>query len=578
MSATKRNRNSDVNNKASGSKKRVRDENIENTFCDYDTDDISDFSDSSSSFSTNDASDIQSDSDDDNENIVTSEWANAGNERCPFQFIGDSGVKFTVDNKEQPMEYFEHFFDDEVIELIVEETNRFAKQYLDATLDALPAYSRMRQWHDTSVDEIKMFIGLLILQGVDSKCETAMYFSKRESISCPFYAKVISGRRFLLIMKCLHFADNNQINNTPGAVGRKLAKIKRLQDMLLGNFMRNYIPEKDISVDESLLGWKGRLSWVQYIPTKRKRFGMKYYELCESDSGYMWNFLVYTGKDTIYNEKYNDLQATAKIVFSLCDQLLHKGYCLYIDNFYTSPDLAKNLLERETDCIGTLRLNRKGVPAIIKDKKLKKGEVVAAFKNKIMVLKWKDKKDVTMLSTIHDNTIVDVVSRRGAANKKPKVIQDYNTHMGGVDLSDNLLSNYSTARNRMKKYYKKMFRHLLDISVLNAFIIYKKGGGQKTRLNFIIMLGENLISTYRPNVQKASSSGGRSNRLIEKPSRLIGRHFPENCPPSEKKTRPQRKCAQCQKNNKRKESSYWCSECNVGLCVTPCFKLWHTKQ
>ena len=72
-----------------------------------------------------------------------------------------------------------------------------------------------------------------------------------------------------------------------------------------------------------------------------------------------------------------------------------------------------------------------------------------------MVLKWKDKRDVTVLSTIHDNSMVKTVSRRGLETKKPKVIVDYDANIGGVDLSDGLLCHYTTARLRMKKFYLK---------------------------------------------------------------------------------------------------------------------------
>ena len=71
---------------------------------------------------------------------------------------------------------------------------------------------------------------------------------------------------------------------------------------------------------------------------------------------------------------------------------------------------------------------------------------------------------------IQDAAFINTTSRRGRERRKPKAIADYNEHIGGIDLSDNLLSHFSTARNRMKKFYWKIFRHLLDISVLNAFI------------------------------------------------------------------------------------------------------------
>jgi len=55
----------------------------------------------------------------------------------------------------------------------------------------------------------------------------------------------------------------------------------------------------------------------------------------------------------------------------------------------------------KTDCVGTLHLSRKDVPLRVKEKKLKKGELVAQHSGPVYVLKWKDKKDVTMISTYH---------------------------------------------------------------------------------------------------------------------------------------------------------------------------------
>ena len=56
----------------------------------------------------------------------------------------------------------------------------------------------------------------------------------------------------------------------PNAAGRKFTKIQPLVELLLPRFRNNYIPKKNIVIDESLLGWKGKLSFVQYILTKRK--------------------------------------------------------------------------------------------------------------------------------------------------------------------------------------------------------------------------------------------------------------------------------------------------------------------
>nr|CAH7726170.1 unnamed protein product [Callosobruchus chinensis] len=317
-----------------------------------------------------------------------------------------------------------------------------------------------------------------------------MYFTRRESIETPFFGKIMRESRFRLLHKFLHLADNNLIDDDPEI--RKLFKVKPVLDHLQRKFMSVYIPGKNISVDESLIGWKGRLSWKQYIPSKRKRFGIKLFMLCESSTGYIYNFIVYTGASTNYGPKYNDEPVASRIVLSLADSLLNKGHCLFLDNFYSSPDLAQKLAGQRTDCVGTMRINRKGIPVEIKAKKLEKGESIAMFTKKQMIMKWKDKKDVIMISSIHDNKIVEI-EKRGKIIKKPEVVLSYNKDMGGVDLSDNFLHFYSLDRTHLKKYYKKIFFHLLNITILNTYILYKQSGGKKTRLNFTIELAEELI-------------------------------------------------------------------------------------
>ena len=104
---------------------------------------------------------------------------------------------------------------------------------------------------------------------------------------------------------------------------------------------------------------------------------MKSFALCESDTGYIWNCFLYTGKETTDGfatelASYN-YQAT-KIVLTLMDNLLEDGYHLYVDNWYTSYELCKVLLDYNTDCIGTLQINRKKLPPDIKNAKRVKSQ------------------------------------------------------------------------------------------------------------------------------------------------------------------------------------------------------------
>jgi hypothetical protein len=100
--------------------------------------------------------------------------------------------------------------------------------------------------------------------------------------------------------------------------------------------------------------------------------------------------------------------------------------------------------------LGSLHHKRKGVPAEIKKAKMKKGEHVPIFKDKLMTMKWKDKEDICLVNTTHDGKMVSA-RVRGKNIMKLKVAADYNSRMGGVNLSDAYPVHYHSIRKRQKK-------------------------------------------------------------------------------------------------------------------------------
>ena len=57
-----------------------------------------------------------------------------------------------------------------------------------------------------------------------------------------------------------------------------------------------------------------------------------------------------------------------------------------------------------------------------------------------MIMKWKDKRDVVLFSTFHDDSMEDVTTRQGVI-QKPSVVSDYNKNMGGVERNDGQLQS-----------------------------------------------------------------------------------------------------------------------------------------
>lgn len=493
----------------------------------------------------------------------------------PFHFTAVPGILADFDNERGILQYFEHFFNNEIIGIICTETNRYADNYISA-------HARAKPFAELTPNELKVYFALVMLQGVVNKPEVEQFWSKNPMIVTPFFPQTMAWRRFKQIKQYLHFSNNAEYdpNNHPQP---KLNKIWPVYDKLNTIFKTTVIPDKYITIDESLLLYKGRLSWMQYIPLKRARFGIKSYMLCESKSGYVYNTIIYTGKGTIQNVDGDELAVSTQVVLALIEDLLGKGYCLTVDNFYTSPQLAEILISQKTDIYGTVKPNRKEMPyglkkTELKRRKMKKGDVVGYQKGKMTVMAWQDKKVVTLLSTVHSTKMLEV-QKRGETKLRPECVVAYNDTMGGVDRVDQHLANYSSTRKRGKKYYKKIFFHLLDLAFWNSFILYKKSGGQLSSLLYRLSVIENIIGSYHSDSMKPKS--GRPSQTMN-PLRLTERHFLDYIPITGKKSNPTRQCAVCSRvrdvNGKkiRRESRFYCPDCDVGLCVAPCFRVYHT--
>ncbi|XP_064598403.1 piggyBac transposable element-derived protein 4-like [Liolophura sinensis] len=326
-----------------------------------------------------------------------------------------------------------------------------------------------------------------------------------------------------------------------------------------------------------MVPWKGRLSFKQYLPNKPDRFELKLYVLCEGNSGYISRYEVYTGKNYTPNPGADEDEQSQghsyNVVMGLlkkCD-FLNKGYNLYTDNYYTSPRLFQDLHASATNAVVTVRMNRKEMPIAIKNAKLKKGEAIFRQRDSIVALKWKDKRDVAMLSTKHWPTFTITEKRERSTGDLiviPTCILEYNKYMGGLDRADQL-SKYYTITRKCIKWWKKLAMHIINMVVTNAYLLYvKMSPNPVSHYDFRKDLVRELIARHSSRI---SRKGRRSVGDVER--RLTERHFPSLIPAQEgaKNQRPCRKCVVCNRNNgkrhcspgvvrKRKETRYWCAD------------------
>ena len=127
-----------------------------------------------------------------------------------------------------------------------------------------------------------------------------------------------------------------------GHIWRTTKSVQKLSYNYTPKFI---IPDVIPSVDALLTLGKGCLSFKQYLSLNSSHFGSKTFKLYKSHPGYLWSFIVYTGKETILNTLLisKDMPESTAIVLKFSAHQLHKGYTLWMDNYYKSPAVAKFL-------------------------------------------------------------------------------------------------------------------------------------------------------------------------------------------------------------------------------------------
>ena len=289
----------------------------------------------------------------------------------------------------------------------------------------------------------------------------------------------------------------------------------------------------------------------------------------------MWNWELYTGRGP-----QSEVGLTKRVVLSLCEPIYDRGHHVYMDNYFSSPELYSVLLENQTGACGTLRTNHTGVPPLIKQAKLKKGsETICERDGDLLYIAWFDKRQVTVLTSVHNSaTFTKSVRSKGFPDNhrqivKPKAIELYSRYMQGVDRADRLLW-YQLHIHKTLKWWKKVFFYMMEVSVKNAGIIFRRlhpdhcFDPNKFRLSVV----KGLIGNYvRPEIRP-------HRRPSNPPTRLVQHHslaWNSQKTPSGKPAKPD--CEVCsQRGVKRHQVETMCEQCHVPLCAIPCFHRYHT--
>lgn len=357
---------------------------------------------------------------------------------------------------------FKKIFSDEICSIIVRETNRKGREIIAEYNRTKAKHLKDKTWKPITLSELDTFLGLLIIAGV--------YHNKRTSIrmmwgdgSHPIFRASMNVERFVWLNRCIRF-DNSLTRETRKKTD-KAAAIRDIWTMVNANLSSNYKPSDCLTVDEQLFPYRGGTRFTQYIPSKPAKYGIKVWWICDKKSFYPLKGSIYTGK--LPNEP-RQVNQGENVVKELVQKYKGSGRNVTMDNFFTTLPLAKLLMTWGLSMVGTLRKNKRCIPASMLPSNTRPVEsTLFGFHENVAMCSYVPKKGkcVILLSTVHYTKEVS------GAQKKPEAIQYYNKSKAAVDIMDKMLGEYTSKRTTRRWTYAFFF-NILDVAALAAYILY----------------------------------------------------------------------------------------------------------
>lgn len=546
-----------------------------------------------------------------------------------------------------PMAFVELFYTDEMLDFIVNCTNSYAKERLPPS-----------KVQEVSRSEILRFLAIYYYMGI-VKLPNKRDYWRNDTSFWPQHSIVqsLSRTRFEYIWRNIHLVastevdeeadvdedadaedtddeappnnkeddeDNNDaVDEERPADTRWYKKVASFFDHIMK--VSKIIckrPGTICSIDEMMKRFKGRSGQTHRMKGKPIKEGFKFFSICDTETGFVYDMIP---------DGRLEKSSTHDIVVYLVSLLPSLGifnYIVCMDNYFTWNRVVKSLTEMMIGVVGTARAARGWPPKEIKAVTDDRFNTVYLLNDAAgyKIMRWVDNNVVTMVTNIHtgeetteterkrpratstNRTAIRDVWGKDAVKKItiPKVIDDYNHWMNGVDLSDQLIAYYRP-NLRCRRIWMPMFFHCLDVVRVNSYIAAKqlgwtcRGDAKKMHKEFVVEWIQSMLkkaitlevrATRRQLLLSATPSPPSTKKRRRTSSknpmlplhRLLGDprdHIKVDAP-------TQRQCVLCSylwmraKNcgeelPKIRRPKKWCNECRDHLCNEH-FHVYHTRR
>ena len=471
-----------------------------------------------------------------------------------------------------PIDYFGLVFRPDMMAQFARNTNNYARWKMETSGENDP------RWSETDVYEIRAYIGMNILMGINPLPEADMYWSRDTFLGNIGIQETMTSNRYNKLTQYFHVSDRATEPRRGEEGYDRLYKVRPVLDHVLETFPAVYNLSQNVSVDEAMIRYTGRLAFRQYMPAKPIKRGMKLWMLCDATTAYLSKFEVYMGRQN--NTTENGLGYN--VVTRLTEELRNTNRHVYFDNFFTSVPLMNKLLEDGLYACGTVRVNRKNFPNELKKPKELKNrgdyKVLQMGESNLTASVWRDKKLVHHLSTLSRPDDIEDAQRRIGQDvvrlRQPHSVAAYNRNMNGVDVYDQYRMQYEVGRCS-KKWWKFLFWFAVNAAIVNAFILYRQTSRRQTKkkryshLDFRMELLRSLIGGYSK--RKRHASDVQNVGVVD--AENIQGHVHGRLPGAKRRCRYHARYL-----NERRETVYGCTVCNVHLCKDGCHNLFHNRR
>jgi hypothetical protein len=382
----------------------------------------------------------------------------------PHRFTGVAGPptrnRYADRRFNSPLACFELYFDAEVVDYLVEQTNEVGSDKFGVA------------WVDVSTEAMKAVIGTVIRMGFMQARTLPDYWSQERGWA-PVYS-VWARDPFLRIWWSLNAAADVAEDDRKAD---RLADVRPLADLLNRKYAAALRPPVNLAVDESMISFRGKHPSFQMMPKKPIRRGFKLWTMSDV-SGYVYKQDLYVGKTA---ERPEDGVMSAAVK-ELVRPYFGKYHVIYMNSAFTSLKLVQQLLAEKTLVVGKLHPKRGSFPAHVRNAVLQTDQSVSCQSTthpEISATATRDNKRRHELLSSATPLPMEIVEYTPARSPRsfpaPLVIRQYNSESGGVDRS-NRSAAYTLKHRKTMRAHMTFIEHFIAVAASNAWVLRQHFG------------------------------------------------------------------------------------------------------